>query len=63
MALVPMTKEQFVERWQKDALKRIEEKKERERRERDALEGYITEQVTKRMHKYHRKAINRRFGA
>lgn len=61
MALVPMSKEQFIERWQQDAIKRMEEKKERERKAESELYAYISESIAKRQHRYHMKARNRRF--
>ena len=61
MALVPMSKEQFIERWQQDAIKRMEEKKERERKAESELYAYIGMNIAKRQHKYHLKSRNRRF--
>ncbi len=61
MALVKMTKEQFLERWQMDALKRIDEKKDRERKAESELNAYITESIARKQHKFHLKARKRRF--
>lgn len=55
MALVPMTKEQFLERWKKDAEKREQEKKEAERRKKSVICAYITESISRNQHRYYRK--------
>lgn len=61
MALVKMTKAQFVERWQTDAIKKITEKKERERKAESDLCAYISETIAKKQHHIHMKMRNRRF--
>ena len=61
MALVKMTKAQFVERWQNDAIKKVNEKKERERKAESELYAYITETIAKKQHNIHMKMRNRRF--
>lgn len=63
MALVPMTKEEFLQRWKEDAEKREKEKKDKAKRERQVVQNYIAEIVNKSQHKYHRRVPTSRFGA
>ena len=61
MALVKMTKTQFVERLQTDSIKKITEKKERERKAESELYAYIGESIARKQHKYHIQTRNRGF--
>ena len=61
MAFVKMTKAQFVERWQSDAIKKINEKKEREHKAESELYAYIGESIARKQHKYHIQTRNRGF--
>ena len=55
MALVPMTKEQFLARWKSDAEKKKLEKKEAERKQNRVIKEYISESISRNKHKYYRK--------
>ena len=55
MALVPMTKEQFLARWKSDAEKKELEKKEAERAQKRIIKDYISERISHSKHRYYRK--------
>ena len=62
MAIVPMTKERFIDRWQEDAIEKRMAEAEKRKREKTVMAAYITERMTQRLHNYHRKNRNGRLG-